>query len=358
LRTADCGVCANISRVWPVSCSLWFRWSLHHVHPTVKAFTRVAATAPYALLLPPGCRRRRRLSSDQRDVQRLPPVRRRSCEARGGTAYEAAQCPSRWTTPTLASVPRTAVQATVRRAARGLRRAACCPRRRSSSTTPCLTGSAGFETLRCHRAACCHSAADDSARRRRIATPASPPAPPRWFRRRRCAVGERAKRSVRPVDDFDVSGVAPAASKDEIKAAYKKLASQYHPDRNTAPDAEERFQRLSEACGVRSAKEKRQQYDAVRSYSSPGAAGAGPSMQQQQQPSGGGGYTGHPRARRSRRVRSKRKQRTACSDDALAEIRNAIRDVADRMVQGFAATKADIAALKEGVGALKKASAL
>jgi len=45
-------------------------------------------------------------------------------------------------------------------------------------------------------------------------------------------------------------------------------------------------------------------------------------------------------------------------DDALAEIRSAISDVGDRMVQGFAATKTDIAALKEGVGALKKASAL
>lgn len=51
------------------------------------------------------------------------------------------------------------------------------------------------------------------------------------------------------------------ASPDEIKKAYRKLALQYHPDRNKAPDAEEKFKELSEAYAVLSDSNKRQQYD-------------------------------------------------------------------------------------------------
>jgi DnaJ-class molecular chaperone len=42
----------------------------------------------------------------------------------------------------------------------------------------------------------------------------------------------------------------------EIKRAYRKLALQYHPDRNKAPDAAERFREISEAYAVLSGKEK------------------------------------------------------------------------------------------------------
>jgi molecular chaperone DnaJ len=62
-------------------------------------------------------------------------------------------------------------------------------------------------------------------------------------------------------DYYEVLGVQRDASKDEIKDAYRKLALQYHPDRNKSPDAEEKFKEISEAYAVLSDDEKRQQYD-------------------------------------------------------------------------------------------------
>lgn len=62
-------------------------------------------------------------------------------------------------------------------------------------------------------------------------------------------------------DYYDVLNVPRAASKDEIKSAYRKLALQYHPDRNKSSDAEEKFKEISEAYAVLSDDEKRRQYD-------------------------------------------------------------------------------------------------
>jgi molecular chaperone DnaJ len=62
-------------------------------------------------------------------------------------------------------------------------------------------------------------------------------------------------------DYYEVLGVQKNASKDEIKDAYRKLAMQYHPDRNKSPNAEEKFKEISEAYAVLSDDEKRQQYD-------------------------------------------------------------------------------------------------
>jgi molecular chaperone DnaJ len=62
-------------------------------------------------------------------------------------------------------------------------------------------------------------------------------------------------------DYYEILGVEKKASADEIKTAYRKLAMQYHPDRNKAPDAEEKFKELSEAYAVLEDQTKRQQYD-------------------------------------------------------------------------------------------------
>lgn len=62
-------------------------------------------------------------------------------------------------------------------------------------------------------------------------------------------------------DYYEVLGVPRTATKDEIKAQFRKLALQYHPDRNKAPDAEDRFKEISEAYAVLSDDQKRAQYD-------------------------------------------------------------------------------------------------
>src|SRR5205807_2506517 len=62
-------------------------------------------------------------------------------------------------------------------------------------------------------------------------------------------------------DYYDVLGVEKGAGKDEIKSAYRKLALQYHPDRNKSPEATERFKEISEAYAILSDDEKRNQYD-------------------------------------------------------------------------------------------------
>ncbi|MCI0503651.1 molecular chaperone DnaJ [Candidatus Micrarchaeota archaeon] len=62
-------------------------------------------------------------------------------------------------------------------------------------------------------------------------------------------------------DYYEVLGVQKGAGKDEIKQAYRKLALQYHPDRNKDAGAEERFKEISEAYAVLSDEKKRAQYD-------------------------------------------------------------------------------------------------
>ena len=62
-------------------------------------------------------------------------------------------------------------------------------------------------------------------------------------------------------DYYEVLGVQKGSSKDEIKDAYRKLAMQFHPDRNKDSGAEEKFKEISEAYAVLSDDQKRQTYD-------------------------------------------------------------------------------------------------
>jgi len=62
-------------------------------------------------------------------------------------------------------------------------------------------------------------------------------------------------------DYYDVLGVSRDASKDDIKKAYRKLAMEYHPDRNDDPDAEQKFKEVTEAYEVLRDDEKRRRYD-------------------------------------------------------------------------------------------------
>jgi len=79
-------------------------------------------------------------------------------------------------------------------------------------------------------------------------------------------------------DYYVILGVSKDASKDDIKKAYRKLALQYHPDRN--PDnkgAEEKFKEAAQAYEVLSDEAKRQQYDQVghENFQNMGSGGGG-----------------------------------------------------------------------------------
>ncbi|HMQ48297.1 MAG TPA: molecular chaperone DnaJ [Saprospiraceae bacterium] len=82
-------------------------------------------------------------------------------------------------------------------------------------------------------------------------------------------------------DYYEVLGVSRNADKDELKKAYRKLALQYHPDKNPGDkQAEEKFKEAAEAYEVLGDEDKRARYDRY------GHAGVDPSM------GGGGGPRG------------------------------------------------------------------
>ena len=83
-------------------------------------------------------------------------------------------------------------------------------------------------------------------------------------------------------DFYRTLGVPETASVEEIKRAYRKLARQYHPDKNPGDTtAEERFKEISEAADVLQDQKKREEYDNVRRMAasgfrfSPGGPGGG-----------------------------------------------------------------------------------
>ncbi len=63
-------------------------------------------------------------------------------------------------------------------------------------------------------------------------------------------------------DYYSTLGLTPDSSAEEIKKAYRKLAMQYHPDRNGGnPEGEERLKEINEAYQILGNEEKRRRYD-------------------------------------------------------------------------------------------------
>jgi len=75
-------------------------------------------------------------------------------------------------------------------------------------------------------------------------------------------------------DYYEVLGVSREAGEQEIKSAYRKLALQFHPDRNpNNPEAEERFKECSEAYAILADADKRSAYDRFGHAAVSGGAG-------------------------------------------------------------------------------------
>ena len=82
-------------------------------------------------------------------------------------------------------------------------------------------------------------------------------------------------------DYYKILGVSRSATDDELKKAYRKLALKFHPDKNKAKNAEDRFKEIAEAYEALSDKKKRDIYD---KYGEAGLKG--------EVPGGGGGHGG------------------------------------------------------------------
>lgn len=80
-------------------------------------------------------------------------------------------------------------------------------------------------------------------------------------------------------DYYEVLGVSKNANEQEIKKAYRKLALEWHPDRNKSPQASDKFKEINEAFEVISDPQKKARYDQFGHSGVKGQSSAGPGQQ-------------------------------------------------------------------------------
>jgi molecular chaperone DnaJ len=76
-------------------------------------------------------------------------------------------------------------------------------------------------------------------------------------------------------DYYEILGISKTSTKKDIKSAYRKLAKEYHPDRNKAADAETKFKEIQEAYEILYDDQKRKAYDQYGHAGTQGFAGGG-----------------------------------------------------------------------------------
>ena len=142
-------------------------------------------------------------------------------------------------------------------------------------------------------------------------------------------------------DPYNVLGVDRKASQDEIKKAYRKLARQYHPDRN--PDdakAEERFKEIQSAYDVLGDPDKRKQYDRGGIFfgsggrPAPAAARAGRAASAASRPAASATSSRTCSAGRGRRHRPRRRRRRDARPSAARDLEAEVTITFEQAIEG------------------------